>query len=611
LLLAGFAFANAGLEGVVIGVFAPDSEDFYDSFTGGLEGSSFEVVKFDSLDTCLSDMDTNDVNACVSLADQEVDFYVDPSQVNLIYTILNALTQSTSMTSDEISSQIASGLLQQMNSLYTQLGEGEQTIRDLSSQGMQLSQQLTAIQQGIDEIDIQIGNPSQTIQDFQQSNLEADGQIKEFDSLIDANLQDTRKDVIAVRSDLDASEQLLVSQRDQLVDEQERVSSMFSESGCSSNSSVDMSPMLDSYDDLQQALVASSNPTCSVLYTMDLQFQQQISDLDLLQKDIDDTQQKLDDFEGRLDTVDSEVNATVSEARESSRKNSLALENARKEAQGFEEDAEQAKEQQAELSQQLSEMNSQIISSNELLDSFAGSLKDAQDSSSSFKDLSVESIIDPVVTSVEGLDDGRGAVDYLFPMLILFVLMFVSLMLGSTFTLKERNSRAFFRNIISPSTDSLFLLGTYLTSVLIVFAQVIILFILSFFIVSAPFSMISIAYSLLIVLLCCIVFVSMGMIIGHIVSSQETAVITAVVCAITMLLFSNSLLPINSMPATLQLIASFNPFFAGSELLRSILLSEASPWNMLFELGVLIIFSLLLLVGVRVSFISARKQAAQ
>ena len=41
----------------------------------------------------------------------------------------------------------------------------------------------------------------------------------------------------------------------------------------------------------------------------------------------------------------------------------------------------------------------------------------------------------------EGFDKNKNAIDYLFPTLVVFVIMFVGIMLGNILTTKEKNSR--------------------------------------------------------------------------------------------------------------------------------------------------------------------------
>ena len=100
----------------------------------------------------------------------------------------------------------------------------------------------------------------------------------------------------------------------------------------------------------------------------------------------------------------------------------------------------------------------------------------------------------------------------------------------------------------------------------------------------------------------------LGIIIGVLFSSAETSTLAAVSTGAIFLFMSNVILPIESMPHTLMIIARFNPFVICESLLRKSLLFRTdiislaldtyagTPISALFFLVIYILISLIVLV---------------
>lgn len=160
--------------------------------------------------------------------------------------------------------------------------------------------------------------------------------------------------------------------------------------------------------------------------------------------------------------------------------------------------------------------------------------------------------------------------NYLFPTLLVLVVMITSVLLGSTLVMSEKKSRAYFRNQITPTPDSVFLMATFLTTVVVVAIQALIyLIISSFFFDVALFG--SISVTLGIVLITSSLFALLGILLGTLYKSEETAILAGITLSSIMLLFSSSILPLESMHPILKVLANWNPFVLGVNLLKEAL----------------------------------------
>jgi len=185
----------------------------------------------------------------------------------------------------------------------------------------------------------------------------------------------------------------------------------------------------------------------------------------------------------------------------------------------------------------------------------------------------VENIVSPVTTSVESVAEKKTHLGYQFPTFIILIVMFSSLLLAVTVTVREKLSKAFFRNFIMPTSDFLFMVAGYLTNILIVALQLGILFAAGAYFL--PDLKAVIFPMIVVLLLVSTVFVLIGMFIGFVFKSEETATLGAISIGSILLFFSNAILPIETLPVGIRDIARFNPFVLSVSILKRIMLFGA------------------------------------
>jgi len=204
-----------------------------------------------------------------------------------------------------------------------------------------------------------------------------------------------------------------------------------------------------------------------------------------------------------------------------------------------------------------------------------------------------EAIAQPIVTNIKPIVQETTYLNYLFPVLIVLVIMFTALLITPTLILLEKHSPAHFRTYMTPVRDSSYLIATFVTSSIILLLQVfIILSIASIFftdhVVSSAFE------ALLALLIVNSLFILIGMIVGYAFNSEETATLAGVSVGAIFLFISDVIIPIESMPQAFNYIAGFNPYVISSSILRRVLLFDASLLSLLD--------SILLLFGYIIAF---------
>ena len=215
----------------------------------------------------------------------------------------------------------------------------------------------------------------------------------------------------------------------------------------------------------------------------------------------------------------------------------------------------------------------------------------------------VESIVSPIKTVTKPVAREETRINFLFPTLIMMVVMFVSVLLSSITVIREKISAAYFRNYISPTSSAIFIVSTYLTNILIIILQLVIVFGVMISInpgLSGVLANVSIA-----LLIITTTFILLGMIVGYVFSSEETATVGSISISTLLLFFSNTIVPLETLPAGFRQMANLNIFVVGESALRKIILFDSTLKGIANELKILaiyiVVFVLIIIILYRVS----------
>src|SRR3989344_5011773 len=200
----------------------------------------------------------------------------------------------------------------------------------------------------------------------------------------------------------------------------------------------------------------------------------------------------------------------------------------------------------------------------------------------------------PLVTKVERVGQESSYLNYSFPGLLVLVIMFSSLLLGTTLVMMEKNSPAFFRNYFLPLRRGTFVISTYLTTFVITLIQVlVILGVSAVFLKDNLVQLLPVAGVLL---LSSSVFSFIGMGIGYAFKSEETGTLASISTGSLLLFVSGIVLPIEIISSTVRNITSFNPFVISESVIRKIFLFNAGISGIWSELVTLAGYTLGLFV---------------
>ncbi len=271
---------------------------------------------------------------------------------------------------------------------------------------------------------------------------------------------------------------------------------------------------------------------------------------------IDNSQKKLDDLASRLDDADSESKKIVS---------AISLQQ-----------------------DKLSDIKNRI-------GQLDAALQQDIDRLSGIEITNVSSIVNPVIVDSESVITESSRLNYIFPTLMMFVIMFVSIMLASTLITREKLSPARFRIFITPSRDITFLLSAFLTVLILIALQLFIIIAVAHWgfgidVMTNLLNVILVSFS------AAFVFIFIGMCVGYAVSSSQSAILASVSIGTVFILISDLILPLESMPEVFQPIMAKTPFIMSSNLLRRAIIFNTDMIGLGVDFLILVLYALTLFV---------------
>src|SRR3989344_5690430 len=262
--------------------------------------------------------------------------------------------------------------------------------------------------------------------------------------------------------------------------------------------------------------------------------------------------------------------------------------------------------------------DSTSASLNEVKTKMSGNIKDAKAMEASIKEVKddinsievkdVSRIVSPISTEIKPISAESTNLSYTFPTLVLLVILFAGLFLGSTSVMEEKTSKAYFRNFITPTKDILFVISQYLSNVMIILLQLLIIFAVMLLITKASLSATLLLNVFIILFLTGSVFILLGMVIGYLFKSSETANLGAISLGALSLFFSNTILPIETLPGTLREIVQFNPFILGETSLKKIILFNENLSGVWLQVAILFAFVVFLFFAAYYTRVLTKRQ---
>lgn len=578
IFLMGAAFQDSGFFGVKIGVYSDNYNDISDEIVKVMEKTDFIVVEETSAEECIENVRRAKTHLCVDFPSDfksgKLKFYVDYSRLNLVYAIVSKISAEITTLSEQISLGTAEDILSFLGNSTDQLEASGATLITLRENAKDMQMQMVLIADTLHTLNIQ--EKSDVLNEMSQDN----GRLSQnFDDAIQL-LDNMDTELVNTKSEF---EDTVADMTQSIVN----IDLATSVNNCTTANSFDFSEQLTSKNYSGQ-LADEHTSVCSLLLTFK-------NTLKGYKSDIERTLTKIDGMRDSVIILRDQIAFT----KEGLQGDALT---AQAELEKFE-------ELKQNLTFQLIAMSKATGYGVEIFDIMAEQIAAM---TSQFEDLSLtdaQSVVKPIRTSIKPLTTKKiNTLDIIFPAILVMIIMFVGILIGNILVMREKTSKAYFRNLVMPVQDYVFITGTYITTIIVTLVQIsIIMGITSlFFSTSLEFNILNL---LPILLLSIVAFASIGMIIGYLANSEETSTMAAISLSIILLLFSNMIIPIETMEQSIGIIARYTPFNVTELLLRRTLLLGSGLASLDFlMMAVFFVQLVLLIAGVYLAHIHEGKR---
>jgi ABC-type polysaccharide/polyol phosphate export permease len=156
------------------------------------------------------------------------------------------------------------------------------------------------------------------------------------------------------------------------------------------------------------------------------------------------------------------------------------------------------------------------------------------------------------------------------------------------------------RNFLMPVSKIYFVLGLFITNLIVVIFQVGIFLTVGYlkFGVDVVSNLWQISY---VMLMLASIFILMGMLFGYLIRSQQTSILVNTFTLLGVFLFSDIIFPLESMPKAAAYLAGFNPIVIAESMLREILFYSVPLGLMADKIFILLCFIVALFSAVLIT----------
>jgi ABC-type multidrug transport system permease subunit len=491
ILFLGLAYSTGTQLGLHLGVHAPSFSDDVTSFITLLENDGYTISKFEtSIDPCIEEIKKGDIHSCIVLPEslkvegntqKEVKFYVDPSRVNLVWAVQQAVESKFNFKSQEISEGLTNNIFSTLATTKSSVATQKKSIVSIKEKGNGAASSNEDVQKTLKSLDLEAPATNPKI-----ANLTGDV----------ANIKDKISDARGALSTSTTIDPIEKSEIDDLL------------------SAAELELKAAGVKELQAELKATKEKFSIVASAI----RTSSTKLDSSTENIQNTVKALNDVETGLTGI-------------------------------------------------IEKLDTQKVTDSGVVSS-------------------------PLVSTIEQVGAQASFLNYLFPAILVLVIMFSSLLLGTTLVMMEKNSPAFLRNFFLPISKGTFIASTYLTTLIMIVVEVVIILAISLFFLDEVLATLpSVA---LVLFIAASVFAFLGMGVGYLFTSEETGVLGSISLGSLFLFLSGVLLPLEGLPVWLQDINQFNPFVIAEKLVREIFIFSTPLIDVLPELGIILGYAVLL-----------------
>lgn len=517
ILILGVSY-NSSEVSLNVGVYANTLTGDVTAFVDLLD-DNFTVVTYEAnVEECVEDMKDDFIHTCVALPDsfsfaengqKEVMFYTDPSNINLVAVVQQAVGEKFKLKSQEVSKALTQDLLNRLSSTKEKIGTRKGELGALREKTAGISSSTSSVKGQLATVDVSITSAA-----------------------VDTTVVGT------VSSGITSA-----------ISKVEAAKSALNDVNLSSSDRATIKSLLEEADSGLGTTLNSVNGTENSVETALVNYQ----------KSLEETNSKL-----------TAAATTISSTNEN-----------------------------------LANVETTLAESVSAIDGLAGGLSEIETSIAEQKVTDAETIAAPFSTKVATVTEEGTFLNYAFPALLVLIVMFSALLLGTTLVMMDKHSPAFFRNFFLPVRRSTFVLSTYVTSIILLFVQIAVILGVSLFFLEGIGKFIPVIG--LTLFMGASVFTFLGMTMGYLFRSETTGVIASISTGSLLMFVSGVVLPLENIAPRVREFVSFNPFVITERVIRSLFFFQASLEKVWIDLAILAGYALVLFLAILILATLARR----
>ncbi len=194
------------------------------------------------------------------------------------------------------------------------------------------------------------------------------------------------------------------------------------------------------------------------------------------------------------------------------------------------------------------------------------SIKNIIDRADSLSITDASQIALPIITNTDEINVQSSKLPYTFPTLAILVLSLTALLITPAIVVYDKTSPAHIREQLSPQPSWKNVFSIYTAGLLITLLEALLIFALLYLFYSkAADNGPAILFALFI---SGVAFTALGLLTGVVSKSEEMALIIGILLITVMLILSDVILPLATVPQSVQDVASYNPLYQSTQFLR-------------------------------------------
>ena len=166
---------------------------------------------------------------------------------------------------------------------------------------------------------------------------------------------------------------------------------------------------------------------------------------------------------------------------------------------------------------------------------------------------------EPIKTKIKGQFAGSSFITFMFPTIIITILLWISIFLSSVAFIKQRNQGILKRISITPTRTATIIISKILVYTLISLLFLPLIFLLGIFVFGVQISLSSIIPVVIIYTIASMIFVLQGLTIGSLTRSENSATLASLMLVIPLMFLSGTFFPQESLPEPLKWYTPFMP----------------------------------------------------